>query len=594
MIASRVFRCTFLAAGLLSVLTYSVHAYDEVIDTPMYDIPHLAVPRFIGRFPHKAKDLWLRALERPEAEMRAKAAQAIATAHERGIKGFEDTIPALLTALDRPDQHPTVRLEAARALIVLDAKQAAPSLFKHAQAGGTVLRDQIEPALAKWDYQPMREVWLERLRNAGTPQRSLTLAIRGLMVVREKKSWGRLQELALSDVIPGPVRLEAARALAEMRHAGLEIAARQLVGDVSPRDMVARLVAVSLLRRHKSKEAIQLLEHLGDDPEPSVAVAALTRLFELNPDFLVPKVKRILANADPNVRLVGVRVLFQRPGEEPIHLLRETLDDPHPDVRVLARKSLKELAGKQEFRARIIEEATAALGRTRWRALEQSAILLTQLDHKPAVTRLLELLRFHRPEVFITAAWGLRKLAVPETLPAVLSFVDTESSRYLGNAQPPEGVTPDLIDHQISQLNQFLGLQRYKKADPVMRRFIPKILGKPISGEARAAAIWALGMMHEGNTGTGLVRALEDRLKDTTTIPPEDNRVRWACAITLGRIRGEEALPSLRRYCPDYRRELDPVNNACGWAIGQITRQPGPPDRTIETMQRNWFLTPTD
>ena len=48
------------------------------------------------------------------------------------------------------------------------------------------------------------------------------------------------------------------------------------------------------------------------------------------------------------------------------------------------------------------------LATPRWRALEQATILLAVLDHKPAAPRLVDLLRFERPEVFVAAAWGLR------------------------------------------------------------------------------------------------------------------------------------------------------------------------------------------
>ena len=40
----------------------------------------------------------------------------------------------------------------------------------------------------------------------------------------------------------------------------------------------------------------------------------------------------------------------------------------------------------------------------------------------------MKLLTFDRPEVFVTAAWGLRRLAVPETVPAVADHVKAEIS----------------------------------------------------------------------------------------------------------------------------------------------------------------------
>src|SRR5262249_40395486 len=161
-----------------------------------------------------ATPLWLKALERPEAEYRCQVAEAVAKAHERGGKGLEVTVAPLTAALDRPDQYPTVRPVIARTLVTLDAREAAPSPVQQAPAGGSDLREVVEPALARWDYRPARAVWLERLRTPDTPRRSLILAIQGLGAVREGEAAARLREVALAELEDGPVRLEAARALA--------------------------------------------------------------------------------------------------------------------------------------------------------------------------------------------------------------------------------------------------------------------------------------------------------------------------------------------------------------------------------------------
>jgi hypothetical protein len=123
-------------------------SFDKLIDSPMYRLPALPKPRTEYTLPTGAKELWLRALQRPEADMKCKAAQAIATAHREGFKGFETTVPALLEVFDQRDQHPTVRLVVAEALIALDARQAAASFFRQAQSGSSDLRELVEPALA--------------------------------------------------------------------------------------------------------------------------------------------------------------------------------------------------------------------------------------------------------------------------------------------------------------------------------------------------------------------------------------------------------------------------------------------------------------
>jgi HEAT repeat protein len=569
------------------------HAKDEIIDSPMYQDPDLPAPPVVMVFPQGAKELWLKALQRPEAEMRYRAADAIALAHRRGFKGMETTVAPLVTVLDQPDQHPTVRLAAARALVTLEARAAAPSLFKQAQTGDVPLREIVEPALARWDYRPARALWLERLGDGATPHRALLLAMRGLATVREGQAAGRLREMVLSGRTPGPVRLEAARALGALRADGLEADAEGLAADGSPRGLVARLAVAALLQRHQGEATVRLLQRLARDPEPAVAALAAGRLVEMDPKLVLPVLEHLLASPDPKVRSLAVEALRRQPAEKHVRPLADRLDDPHPDVRVNARRALHEFAAKKELREAVLAELMRTLGGRQWRALEQAALLLTQLDHKPAVGRLLALLEFERPEVFVSAAWGLRKLAVPESLPAVRAYVEAEYQRRMAGHDLPNRprVSGEMIDHQLSQLNQFLGRQKYAPADAVLRRFIPRA-GDRLGPESRAAAIWALGLLHEGQEVAAFVAPLEERLQDVRSIPPEFPQVRRMSAVTLGRTKAKEAVPTLRSFYFARKPSDDQVNNACGWALERLTGEPVPAPETIRKTQRDWFLVP--
>ena len=124
---------TFFVLTLAAVLW--LHAapacadFDKVIDSPMYRLPDLPDPPVEIVFPPELRVLWLRALERPEAEMRLKAAEAIVLAHRRGMKGLEETVAPLVTAFNAPDQDRAVRQAVAQALIALDARQGAPAPY---------------------------------------------------------------------------------------------------------------------------------------------------------------------------------------------------------------------------------------------------------------------------------------------------------------------------------------------------------------------------------------------------------------------------------------------------------------------------------
>jgi HEAT repeat protein len=310
-------------------------------------------------------------------------------------------------------------------------------------------------------------------------------------------------------------------------------------------------------------------------------------MIEIDASLVVPMVERLLKSADGKLRGHAVEAMFRRPTPRHIVRLAEVLDDPHPQVRVQARRHLLELSRGKTWLEAVIAEGSRMLEGSQWRALEQAAILLVQIDHKPAAQRLVRLLGFARPEVSITAAWGLRKLAVAETLAAVAAYAEVGLKEIIQLSQESISERMTTLDHQLSQLNQFLGLAKHRPADALLRRFIPK--GQPVP-EARAAAIWALGLIHEGKLDRELATALETRLNDITALPPEAEQVRWMSALTLGRLGAKQALDSL--HGNHLRFAGSPVGNACAWAIEQISGEKIPMPRERIVQDTGWFLVP--
>src|SRR4029077_16913686 len=155
------------------------------------------------------------------------------------------------------------------------------------------------------------------------------------------------------------------------------------------------------------------------------------------------------------------------------------------------RESLYALAKRQELNEPIRRGATEVLSGDKWRGLEQAALLLAALAHKPAAARLVELLEFSRPEVGIAAAWGLKTLAVAETLPALLDKARRQDKIRRATAPEPRG-----RDDQTPHLFEACGRMKYATAEPLLVEYIFKDLR--IGVESRKSAIWALGLLHEG------------------------------------------------------------------------------------------------
>jgi HEAT repeat protein len=248
----------------------------------------------------------------------------------------------------------------------------------------------------------------------------------------------------------------------------------------------------------------------------------------------------------------------------------------------------------------VLAQATRLLAAPGWRGQEQAALLLGQLDHKSAVRRLLELIESGRPEVLVAAAWGLRRLAVADTLPPVLDYLRKEHRQLLSKLPRAgrERVPGEAIDRQLAQLAQFLGQALYRPAEPTLRALYPRFLSAgtqnvtPVGGETRAAAIWALGLLNAGKPDASLVSGLEARLNDISTpfIGGDDPRVRRQSAVALGRMKATAALASLRRWY--IGPTTDMVSVACAWGAAQATGTQPPPPGTLEIAPIDWFVIP--
>jgi len=564
---------------LLSLVVGSAARADDPIDSVLERSPEIATPKVVRTFSERLIPLWLQALDRPEVDHRCQAAGAIGRARELGMTGLEATIPALTRELGRDGQHSSVALAAARALVALDAKVAAPALFKLSASGDIDLRESIEPALARWSYGPARDAWLKRLNESAPLGRGMTLTIQSLAAAGETRAAPRLRELVLSAEASPTVRLEAARALGQLKTSGSEADAEWLGADASPKGFTARLCGAWLLRRHSGDAAIRLLQAFVRDTEPSVAAVAVARLAEIDPVHVEPVLAAVLASSDANVRGHGVGVLFRRPSDKHLALLGARLSDVHPDVRSQASVALRELAPK--FRAGVLVEGDRALAGTDWRGREQAAILFAQLDHKAASGRLVDALADARPEAAVAAAWALRVLAVPETLPEALDH-------FKQNTKKPE--PPEWRDRQLGHLAQFFGQARYAPADAALRAMIP--LNAPGGLQTRASACWALGLLHEGKPLPALASLLAGRLAAVNPFDFEAPLLRSMCAATLGRIKANDQLPTLRRFYAEGKPTFEPVNNVCGWAIEQLTGEKMPAPGIVLSVQRAWFLTP--
>lgn len=291
-----------------------------------------------------------------------------------------------------------------------------------------------------------------------------------------------------------------------------------------------------------------------------------------------------MKNPDAQVRLEGARAFLKSPTLERIAPLISLLADPHPGLRREVCEGLVAVAGQSELKDPVHNGAMQILAGDSWQGQEQAAILLGMGDHEPAAARLVELLESPRDEVLTTAAWSLRKLALPETAPALLDKAKRQTE--LRKTGVPNDTAVSL---QITLLFESLGVLKVADALPLMLEYVPnqQLLGD----RPRGAAVWAIGLIQEGTPNPMIEEALMDRITDFNDLKPESFFVKQMCLIALARMNAVDHGPTLRELIPKFPNPPG-LALALRWSIRKLTGEEFPPPELPVNQQMEWFLEP--
>ena len=383
-------------------------------------------------------------------------------------------------------------------------------------------------------------------------------------------------------------------------------------------------IAAALLTKHHGSKAETMLLNLAGDAEPAVVAMAIHRLFENAPELVDFVADKQIANDDTSVRQITVEAALSWKSIRGVELAAPLLDDPDPTIRRFVRDRLIELDQESSLSDAVRNEATKVLAGDDWRGKEQAALLLGKIGHKPAATRLLELIDDPRPEVRLAAVTALRWLALPETLEQLLAHAQdlTDRKDALSAAQaaesekakailekvkaahgPTRGTPSEPIDvrmviragadtdEELAQLFQMFGTTGYQPAEALLRQYIPKHSFSWT--QSRGAAIWSLGFLLRDKDDPQLVSVLIGRMMDDSLMDPEAGIVREMSAITLGRFKARAALGSLRSLYGSERNPMD-LRAAGRWGVMEITGETLPPLRLGPASDTMGFLQPSN
>lgn len=554
----------------------------ERYDLAMFARPSLPQTKFETAFTGGLKELWLKALQRPDAEVQRLTIDTLAIAHRRGLEGMNDAKPRLLELLNGPDQRLDVLRALAQTLIVLDAREQAAKLSELSALHGLSIASIVEPALAQWKSPAMQKAWLQRVTDAEAGQTMMTFAIDGLGAIENEDASEPLQKIVTTAGETTRLRMSASRALGRIHSSNLVDLAQTLVNEASGPVELNTLMAIELLDQHDDPDAIALLTELAAHESTAVQSSALQRLFAIDFMLVDALADGLISSPDANVRRWCARAMIAKQSVGRIGPLATLLNDVNPGIRREVAGALIELAELENLTEEVHARVGEVQNRNEWRGCEQACFVLAKLDYKPSGERMVELLGHERGEVQVASAWGLTQLRIEALLPDMLdhaqSVYDGFKSNQLNDAMPG-------VSLHVGHLFIAFGDQRYSEAHTLMRKYLPKSF--TLGYEARPAAAWALGMLYEDDPQDDLAKIMVQRMSDNGQ-EPEITDVQYMCAISLGRMKAESALNDLRKFAyPD-----GGLGGACYWSIERITGEIPPPIRTQTREIGGWYLEP--
>ena len=307
----------------------------------------------------------------------------------------------------------------------------------------------------------------------------------------------------------------------------------------------------------------------------------------MNPDALIAAVPVGRNHRDAFIRMTAARIMRLFPDAQRCGWLDEQLSDKHLEVRNVAREMLFLVAEEQaELRDGIIAMASDTLtaNSENWQGIEQSLLLLGQVRAAQVSDRCVPLLEDPRNEVLVTSAWLLHLFPDATEQDAVKDRLKRNEQRFATLADSDLG-------QQSSYLIQYTGLLRLTDMQPFLEPNFKK--STPGGYYKRAAAMWALGLLHENDPNPDLVKSLLERLADRNSPMPDFEIVRRMSAIALGCMRAKTGVPGLQEAF-----ELDSlpsfIPDSARWSLGMIGEQM--PDPLLPSIQYvgGWKLNPLD
>lgn len=570
--------------GFFGTISLSPIVRYQNLPMRMHLDPFIPAPVAVQELDSRLIPLWDRMLrEGTDPELVEVAAQSLARVAEMKLADIQ-LAEKSLQALAENSENQRIRYAAGAALAIGDLQSSAPLLIKLAEAGNDAQRLRIEPALIRWKTAEALELWKARLLDASTTIGSFQLAAEGLASLNHGESVEVLLSITADPVGTYPKRMAAAKAAAILS-SDLAFAAAEPLSGGSVQD---RMLALALLNTKKPESLVKAATLCADSSD-GVASVAWQQVFVGNSELLLNHLETGRKHRDAQVRMTAARTMRVWPNSDRAKWLQELLSDIHIEVRNVARTMLVLVSAEHpELKEQIVAQAAAILKpeSADWQGMEQSLLVLAQLQATQFSATAFALLGHARDEVVVTAAWLIQLF--PDD--AIRGQVQTEIEQCEEKLSRGETLKNDISLREMMLL-QYAGLVRLKELQPIMeQQFSKSAQGFP---EKRASGLWALAVIHEKTANEQLAKKYEERIQDRNSIPPEALPVRRSSVMALGLLRGRNSVPVLMEAY-----KIDPLESAIPdtvrWVfplLGQPMLPEIPPSKNGVS---GWRITPVD
>lgn len=513
----------------------------------------------INREP-RAKFLDIKDISSDLANVRFEAAQNICQNYDRpSFRNDPKVLELLIGQFDNPKNSVLVKRSIVSAACLLDNGANAQSIWQ-ASMQDPGLAPLVENHLIRWKSPVAAEHWRKVLSDPKSTPGQVQRALDGLANVGQSQDIPLCNDVLKSEQSTPMTRAAAARTLGMLQSSGLVGLAKDLLNT---KDQDKEMLAGFLLANHTQEDALVVLETVlaqGSSPAQRIAAHAIGRNF---PKQGLSRIETWVKHPDDEIRLAALELLKNDPSESNTRLQSSMLSDPDLVVRKTAKAQLLELCGKG-FRPLVDECITENLSGKAWQGIEQAIVLAVELQDRSRCARFLELIEHQRAEVNMHAAWGLMELAVD---PAIVSGIVPHAQKLTQGLDAGDHYEKqDII--RLSFLLEVFGRNRYEPVADMLKKYIPKRDFR-MGNLSRASAIWALGKILKEQDDPALRASLSERIKDLSSLMPENYLVGYACILTLGEFGFLDSMPTIDRYTLDSK---DGLNSAGRWAKEQIQK----------------------